>query len=187
MNSKAQLQQDVFVQSVLQNKFNGYFIDIGCSDPEEISNTFSLEKEFNWSGLGIDISLDKEKWNLLRPNTKIFEVDALKIDYDTFFKENNVPQIVDYLNLDLEPPQLTLECLKLIPFENYIFKVITFETDKYRCDIFEESRKIFNKFNYTLIKEVGFTWGGEFRPQDDYLIHNNYVEEYLQRIKNEIK
>lgn len=184
MNSKAQLQQDLFVQDVLQNKFNGYFLDIGCQDPEEISNTFSLEKEFNWTGIGIDITLNKEKWQSLRPNTKVFELDALKIDYNNFLKENNVPTIVDYFNLDLEPPQITLDCLKLIPFENYTFKVITFETDRYRCNIYLESREIFKKYNYRLISEVGFTWGGAFRPQDEFYVHESIAEEYLSRKNN---
>lgn len=31
--------------------------------------------------------------------------------------------------MDLEPPSITLECLKLIPFDEYQFNFISFEVD----------------------------------------------------------
>ena len=58
--------------------------------------------------------------------------DALEIDYKKLFEEKNAPKVIDYLSVDLEPADITLEALKKIPFDEYQFKVVTFEHDVYR-------------------------------------------------------
>ena len=54
LNYNSQVGQDKFVLSVLKNKKNGYFIEIGSNDPKLINNTFILEKDFNWSGIMVE-------------------------------------------------------------------------------------------------------------------------------------
>jgi FkbM family methyltransferase len=49
--SKSQLQQDLFVLSQLNFKKNGYFVEFGASNGVTISNTWLLEKLFNWDGI----------------------------------------------------------------------------------------------------------------------------------------
>lgn len=49
--SYAQLYQDVFVLWYLNFKDNGYFVDFGATNGVEISNTYMLEKDFNWQGI----------------------------------------------------------------------------------------------------------------------------------------
>lgn len=49
--SKAQLRQDLFVLSELDFKKNGYFIEFGATNGIDLSNTYLLEKEFNWQGI----------------------------------------------------------------------------------------------------------------------------------------
>jgi len=51
----SQARQDEFVTQVLKNKRNGFFIDIGCSDPVNINNSFHLETDLDWNGICIDI------------------------------------------------------------------------------------------------------------------------------------
>ena len=43
-----------FVLSYLHNKSNGIFIDVGASDGITYSNTYDLEKLFNWTGICIE-------------------------------------------------------------------------------------------------------------------------------------
>jgi FkbM family methyltransferase len=49
--AKAQLHQDVFVLSELDFKKNGYFVEFGATNGVQISNTWLLEKMFNWNGI----------------------------------------------------------------------------------------------------------------------------------------
>lgn len=50
----SQWGQDEFVVSVLKQKKNGYFVDIGAYDGITISNTYYLEKELGWNGLCVE-------------------------------------------------------------------------------------------------------------------------------------
>lgn len=49
--SKAQLRQDLFVLSELNFKKNGYFVEFGATNGVDLSNTYLLEKHFNWTGI----------------------------------------------------------------------------------------------------------------------------------------
>lgn len=49
--SKAQFRQDLFVLSELQFKRNGFFVEFGATDGVNLSNTYLLEKEFEWRGI----------------------------------------------------------------------------------------------------------------------------------------
>ena len=49
--SKSQLGQDLEVLKFYKNKRNGYFVEIGASDGVQLSNTYLLEKKYNWRGI----------------------------------------------------------------------------------------------------------------------------------------
>jgi hypothetical protein len=148
----SQVGQDLFVLKTLNNKKNGYYIEIGGNHPDYINNTFLLEKEFLWNGFSLEI--DKklvEAYNKVRRNICI-EADAIKFDYLKFLKKNNYPSQIDYLSLDIEPPEQTFQCLLKLPLEKYRFSVITYEHEyyyagsKYR----DSAREYLKKFNYKL-------------------------------------
>ena len=50
----SQARQDEVVAALLQNKKNGYFIDLASNDPVKISNTYALETTFGWRGLCLE-------------------------------------------------------------------------------------------------------------------------------------
>lgn len=52
--SESQLLQDIFVATVLGEKRNGYFVEVGVGSGKKISNTFMLEKHFDWSGILVE-------------------------------------------------------------------------------------------------------------------------------------
>lgn len=54
LNSKAQFFQDIFVLEKLNFKKNGFFVEFGAGDGVDSSNTFQLEKHFNWTGILIE-------------------------------------------------------------------------------------------------------------------------------------
>ena len=55
MTSYSQIGQDRLVVHLTKEKRCGTFVDIGCSRPSLINNTFLLENEYQWTGLSIDI------------------------------------------------------------------------------------------------------------------------------------
>ena len=50
-NTKSQLGQDLFVLDELGLKQQGYFVEFGATNGVDISNTWLLEKLFNWDGI----------------------------------------------------------------------------------------------------------------------------------------
>tara|TARA_R110000824_G_scaffold356846_1_gene544109 strand:- start:232 stop:909 length:678 start_codon:yes stop_codon:yes gene_type:complete len=198
----SQIGQDIWVIESLKHKKNGFFLDVGCGHPIKLSNTFLLEKQYDWSGIGIDIDLSSclTTWGTVRNNTKTYEHDALTIDYIKILEENNAPEFIDYLSMDLEPAELTLECLYKIPFDKYKFKTITFETDRFReeqdlnphifdpilhqanrhgCPVSKESRADISR---KYLEDLGYILMVEAKMQDDFYIHVDYAKE---RFKDE--
>ena len=49
--SKSQLRQDLFVLSQLNWKRSGFFVEFGATNGSDLSNTFLLEADFNWTGI----------------------------------------------------------------------------------------------------------------------------------------
>ena len=49
--SKSQLFQDLFVQYVLGEKKNGFFVEFGATNGVNLSNTHMLEKHYGWRGI----------------------------------------------------------------------------------------------------------------------------------------
>ncbi len=52
--SYSQIKQDIWVLDKLNNKKNGFFVDIGAHDGVSLSNTLLLEEQFGWNGLCVE-------------------------------------------------------------------------------------------------------------------------------------
>lgn len=162
----SQAFQDVFILSMLNGKRNGSFLEIGAFDPINISNTFLLEKFFGWKGLAMDIDVSVEKKYRKNRISKFHTGDAVLADYKSLLEKNFKSKRIDYLQLDIEPREQTLACLKKLPLDEYRFSVITYETDFYiggatdkeAFKIRDESRRIFAKYGYVLVgRGIGCT------------------------------
>ena len=69
-NYNGQVLQDKFVVSVLKNKQNGFFLEIGSNHPKLINNSYVLEKELNWKGIMVEYDQQWEtQYKLERPNS----------------------------------------------------------------------------------------------------------------------
>ena len=152
--SRSQAGQDLLVIALTEGKLNGSFLEIGAGHPEVSSNTFLLEKRFNYTGISIEQHYEYELplyfehfknqeiplWKDLRPNSTFIINDARKINY------KDLGAYFDYLSFDLDTPQASWEVLiKIIP--DLEFAVITFEHDVWTNSI--QSKILKNKaFNH---------------------------------------
>lgn len=50
-DSRSQLSQDLFVLYQTNLKRNGFFVEFGATDGVSLSNTYLLEKHFQWNGI----------------------------------------------------------------------------------------------------------------------------------------
>ena len=66
--SNSQVFQDLFVIFFSEMKKNGYFIEIGGGNGVDISNTYYLEKKFNWNGIICEPNKSLEK-SILKSRT----------------------------------------------------------------------------------------------------------------------
>lgn len=175
-NNYSQSMQDMFVLSILNGKKNGVYIEIGADKPRVINNSYLLESEYNWTGTSFEIESDKvEYFNSIRKNECIC-ADATKFDYKNLFDEKEYPKQIDYLQLDCDPPQITLECLKKLPLEDYRFSVITFETDLYAGgqEVQKEQWEILSSLGYQrVVKNVK----NEGNPYEDWWIDPLVIDE----------
>lgn len=192
-----QAHQDEFVTQVLQNKTNGYFLEIGSNHPIHINNSYILEKEYKWRGIMIEY---KDNWvaeyTKHRPKSTVVIQDATSIDYKTLFDTQNVPSIIDYLQIDLEPSnKSTLDVLNKLNREvmdTHQFRTITFEHDVYKTnsinDIFfetrTESRKIFENRGYVCVFQDVHNENPKY-VYEDWWVHPDLVPDfdYVQQLQ----
>ena len=175
-NNWSQSMQDIFVMSMLDGKRNGVYVEIGADQPRVISNTYLLEKDFDWSGISFELDADKVAFfNTIRKNKCLCE-DATLYNYKSLFEKLNYPKQIDYLQLDIDPAEGTLRALKTLPLDDYRFSVITYETDVYSsgADIQDEQIEILESHGYQLVaKNVKC----EGNPYEDWWIDPAIVSE----------
>ena len=89
--SFSQIGQDLEVLKFYNNKMNGFFIEIGASDGIEFSNTYLLEKEYNWRGICAEPI--PKRFELLcknRPNSLCYD--------NAVYNESNKEVVFDIAN-----------------------------------------------------------------------------------------
>ena len=178
-----QAEQDKFVCHILNNKVNGFFVEIGSHHPIVINNTYFLEMGLNWSGLMFELEERKFKnlYEQYRLNSNYIFGDAQVHDYISIFKKYKVPKIIDFLQLDIDPPVKTMNLLKNLNsgvLNDYKFAIITFEHDYYRKQNNTPrivSRKILNEKGYYLVFE-DIAHKDPNRPYEDWYVHPDLVD-----------
>jgi len=176
----SQLGQDKLVDTILNKKRKGFFLDIGACYYDHMSNSQFFEIERDWTGVAVELyEKYKADWAKFRKNSYFHCEDATKVDYQKLLDLNNAPKIIDYLSIDVDPPTtLSLEALYKIFETNYSFNVITFECD-YGGDVEcnfkrkgtrDESREFLRKKDFILVKEI-YDIGKPHYHVDDLWVH----------------
>ncbi len=187
-------QQDKFIIHVLNNKKNGYFLEIGSGEAIFNNNTYLLETNFNWKGIMVDNNhYFIMSYRLFRTNSIHIMDDARKIDYLKIFEENNFPRAIDYLHIALDARTgSTIETLHKLDhevFDMYKFAIVTFQhTACYPgcANTRIESRTILKKRGYICVFE---DINNEFNfPYEDWyvnpdLVNMNYINHLIENNK----
>jgi hypothetical protein len=173
----SQAWQDIFVLSLLGGKQHGTYLEIGSSYADFTNNTFLLSKNFNWSGISVELKNDYvERWNNLRPGDELIIADALTLDYRNSIHEK-MGQIdkIDYLQVDIDPSEYTLQALKKLPHDSIRFGIITFETDN-NYAVRSQSREFLSNLGYELIVgDVLVHYESRTYPYEDWWVDLNLV------------
>lgn len=151
--------------TMTKEQVGGFYLEVGSGDPYIGSNTWLLETKYKWQGLAIDINPElAKKYNNERSNPCI-ATDALKFNYLEYFEKNNVPKVIDYLQIDIDGHDrgLCLLALLALPMLQYRFKVITIEHDlcvDYKREAMRDAqREILHTLGYRLTAQLdGEDW-----------------------------
>lgn len=174
--SNSQAFQESFVLNVLNFKRNGYYVELGAGWPKKNSNTYLLETEYCWRGVAFENDKGRHMDFVGRKNPCLFE-DAILFNYKKYFKENNFPSQIDYLQMDLHPASSTLAALKNLPLDEYRFSIITYEhngyIDKKHQEIKLESSDILNNLGYYRVVN-NLTY--ENRAYEDWWIDHTVID-----------
>jgi hypothetical protein len=169
--SNSREYQDLFVLAVLGGKRNGRYLEVGAAHPITDNNTYLLEHMFGWSGASIEWNAHLAlMFNTTRRNPCYCQ-DARTVDYDNILSRISTDHHIDYLQLDVDPPDVTFDVLKKINFNKYSFSIITYEHDAWRGSVHErnESRRILTSLGYTLVLSDVM--------HDEYIFEDWYVSE----------
>lgn len=175
--SYSQEFQDLFVLSMTGGCSHGTYLEIGAGDPIAANNTYLLTSKYGWNGVSIDLDTKfRHSWQQYRPQNYFISADALTLDYETLLSQCYPNNIIDYLQLDVDPAHNTLECLTKLPHSQYRFRVITYETDAYLSgpDARNRSREIFQDLGYELV--VGDVLYLNENPFEDWYVDPNLVD-----------
>jgi len=157
--------QEKFVLDILDYKENGTYVELGAFHSTDGSNTFYLEKDFNWSGISFEI-VDARRAEFLQNRANPCLGDALEFNYLNYFEENNFPKQIDYLQVDIDAgyeqngrpvgsAYTSFWGLISLPLTQYRFSVITFEHDANmyfrNASIRDMQRDLLDSLGYTLV------------------------------------
>lgn len=128
----SQTYQDEFAY-MLANTNKGFFVDIGAGDRDSApfgtnSNTKFLE-ENGWNGILIECVHAWTEYAKKNRSGTVVCARIPEIQIKKILQDNNSPKLIDYLSIDIEPSSVI--ALETFPFEDYEFKILTFEHDFY--------------------------------------------------------
>lgn len=102
--------QDIYVTRILKEKRGGYFVEIGANNGYTMSNTYLLEKNYDWKGICIEPTPYKiTELTNNRPNATCISAAA--------FSESNLEldftiTVIDILNVITEYAEIAVDFLR---------------------------------------------------------------------------
>ena len=179
-----------FVIKMLNKKRNGYYVELGAYHSQQGSNTYRLEKDYDWKGVSFEINPPWHAEIVKNRKNECILGDATKFNYTKYFEENNFPKQIDFLQIDIdlgytesgrpfrEDPSLL--GLIAIPLNTYRFSVITFEHDvlsNYKqTSMRDAAREILYSLGYSLVVRL---------PHEDWWVDSTVIpyKQYMHHLR----
>lgn len=172
-------RQDEFVANLLKFKRYGCYLDIGSGASIGSNNTYFFES-LEWTGVCIEKDPKFTGSYIQRRGVTFINGDALELDYEYLFDMERYPETIDYLSIDIDHESVNV--LKLLPFDNYRFRVITIEHDGHEYgDLYKKPQREFllSKGYFLLCEDVLNQSGrniGKEHDWEDWWVHPDFFE-----------
>lgn len=154
-NSYSQVFQDLFVVYLLKQKKNGNFIEIGVGNGVDLSNTYLLEKNYNWNGILCEPDIRNFDNIKKFRNSKLIEslIDNKCENNVEFFLDED-PYSSSSINLKDNQKKIYSKSLCL----NHLFEIYRLkEVDYISIDTEGNEFEILKNFNFNKYKVKIFT------------------------------
>lgn len=146
--------QDKWVLETLGFKTDGFFVDLGAMGGIKDSNTYALEKDYNWTGICVEKNIDHfESLITARTSRNILttvynysgqcivdEYGKIVIDgtgttvdcrtFDDIMMENGYTGLIDYMSVNLGGREE--EVILSIDLTKYEFQLITVQVNRHK-------------------------------------------------------
>ena len=180
-------KQDQFTANILKFKKDGYCVDIGSCHSVISNNTYYFQG-LDWTSISIEIERGYNESYSTRTNGVHLNKNALEVNYKETFEEYEFPKSIDYLSLDVDT--VSLDVLRILPLDEYRFKVITIEHDGYLYgDKYkEQQRNLLNSYGYLLlcsnvyVEQPGYE-GKECPFEDWWIDPSEFDSDLIEKIK----
>ena len=180
-------KQDQFTANILNFKKDGYCVDIGSCHSVISNNTYYFQG-LNWTSISVEIERGYNESYSTRTNGVHLNKNALEVNYKETFEEYEFPKSIDYLSLDIDT--LSLDVLKILPLDEYRFKVITIEHDAYVFgdEYRDPQRNILTSHGYLLVcsnvyvEQPGYE-GKECPFEDWWIDPSEFDSDLIEKIK----
>lgn len=182
----SQVYQDMFALFMHNGKRNGTYLEVGSGDPFWLNNTYLLESQFGWKGVGLEYNSELCESHKNNRSNPVICQDAHQVNFKDLLNNTFDTKHIDYLQLDCEPSESTYRVLTSLPLDEYKFAVITYEHDYY-VDISrtyrDKSREYLESKGYELVvSNVSPTSWSSF---EDWWVHPDLVSrKRIEQIKN---
>ena len=186
--SHSQLRQDIFVLNETNFKKNGLFVEFGAANGVSNSNTFLLEKKFNWKGILVEPAKSflkelKKKRNCHIENKIVFKDSKSKLMFcETYNPELSSINQNHYYNRDFVKFKYKLQTISLNDLlRKYnmpkIIDYLSIDTEGSEFDILNNFK--FEEFKFRIITcEHNFSTNR--KKIFNLLSKNNYTRKYTE-------
>jgi FkbM family methyltransferase len=174
----SQINQDYLVINDLFKKCeNGTFVEFGACDGKFLSNTYTLEKYYNWTGILIEP--DENYYNQLvknRKSTCVKELVYSENNVDLFFELNQKPEL-NKINLNANGIKINSKTLEKILDENNCSKTIHYMSVDIEGFEYEALKNFpFNKKYTVYCLSIEHGMDNEYKKKINQLMFaNNYI------------